>query len=244
MKDLWYTLWYIQNVLRAFVLRDHSFAKLKAQCQLYLKWLHSMQSTPMQEKRPWLSFEATDFIEKRLTKDQVVFEYGSGASTLYFAQRVSRIISLEHHARWYDQIQERLLKDNITNCTYFLVKPVATPELVNCDYGDPQTYISRKKAYRGFSFRDYVLKIKEHPDDYFDLVVVDGRARLSCVYHAQAKVKPGGYLLLDDSQRTRYRPLKKLLNSWEMTQFFGPVPYETNFVETTIWRKPITQQPC
>lgn len=239
MKKFWYTLWYVQNVLRAFLLRDHSVARARSQWQMYPQWLKSIQSSAMQDKRPWLSFEATTFLEKWLSKDCIVFEYGSGASTLYFARRVGQIISLEHHAGWYAQIKETLLRDYVLNCAYTLVEPVPVPELANAEYSNPEYYCSRKKAYRGFSFRDYVLKIEDYPDDYFDLVVVDGRARLSCVYQARTKVKPGGLLLLDDSQRARYRPAYQLLDGWDVTQFFGPVPYETNFAETTFWRKPV-----
>ncbi|MCC7449456.1 MAG: hypothetical protein IT324_18700 [Anaerolineae bacterium] len=238
MKKFWYTLWYVQNVLRAFLLHDHSLAKARAHWQMYPRWIRSLQSSAMQDKRPWLSFQATDFMEQWLSPNSVVFEYGSGASTLYFAQRVGQIVSLEHHAGWYTHIQEILSRDHITNCVYALVEPTPAPELVDCAYSNPENYCSRKKEYRGFSFRDYVRKIEAYPDDHFDLVVVDGRARLSCVYAARAKVKPGGYLLLDDSSRARYHPAHQLLDGWAMTQCFGPVPYDTNFTETTFWRKP------
>ena len=39
----------------------------------------------------------------------------------------------------------------------------------------------------------------------FDLVVVDGRARVACLQHAAKRLAPGGIVLFDDTQRPRYR---------------------------------------
>jgi predicted O-methyltransferase YrrM len=50
----------------------------------------------------------------------------------------------------------------------------------------------------------YVRSIGEVAGD-FDLIVVDGRERVRCVRAALPRLAPGGVLLLDDSQRRRYR---------------------------------------
>ena len=63
---------------------------------------------------------------------------------------------------------------------------------------DPTTYASAAEAYAGLSFKDYAAIIDRFPDDYFDVVQVDGRCRSSCAMHAIPKIKPGGYLIVDD----------------------------------------------
>jgi hypothetical protein len=51
-------------------------------------------------------------------------------------------------------------------------------------------YISKTvKAYFNLSFEEYVRKIDVYPDESFDLVVVDGRARTACRYHTIKKIK-------------------------------------------------------
>lgn len=63
----------------------------------------------------------------------------------------------------------------------------------------------------------------------FDLVLIDGRGRVqSC---RTARVKPGGYLILDNSEREHYAPALQLLDArgWERTDYIGQWT-------TTIWR--------
>jgi hypothetical protein len=49
---------------------------------------------------PWYSYGASRFIESRLPADAVVFEFGCGNSTLWYASRAVRVISVEDHASW------------------------------------------------------------------------------------------------------------------------------------------------
>ena len=57
---------------------------------------------------PWLSYTAIDFLSERLQKHFVVFEYGSGGSTLWLAQRVKKLISIEHDQQWYEELREQV----------------------------------------------------------------------------------------------------------------------------------------
>lgn len=50
---------------------------------------------------PWFSYPFIDFLTPRLTNDLVLFEFGSGNSTLFFAERVNTVISVEHNKEWY-----------------------------------------------------------------------------------------------------------------------------------------------
>ena len=50
---------------------------------------------------PWFSYPFIDFLTLRLTKNLVLFEFGSGNSTLFFAERVKNVISVEHNKEWY-----------------------------------------------------------------------------------------------------------------------------------------------
>lgn len=55
---------------------------------------------------PWFTYSAIEFISDRLNKKLNVFEFGSGNSTLFFAERVSQIISVEHNRDWYENISK------------------------------------------------------------------------------------------------------------------------------------------
>lgn len=196
---------------------------------------------PLAVPMPWITFETRyAFLESFLRPDQVVFEYGSGGSSLYYASRVGQVVSVEHEKTWYEQLRRALADRDISNCDLRFVPPQPDPAALGADPADPEGCVSSFEAYRGCRFYDYALQIAPFPDAYFDLVVVDGRARPSCIWHARAKVKPGGYLMLDNSERPHYARAKTFLSGWQRHAYYGPGPYALRFWETTIWRRPGT----
>lgn len=56
------------------------------------------------EPLPWVTYSFIDFIKTRLNKDLTIFEYGSGSSTLFYAKRVKKVVSVEHDEAWYNKI--------------------------------------------------------------------------------------------------------------------------------------------
>ena len=56
------------------------------------------------EPLPWVTYSFIDFIKTRLNKDLKIFEYGSGSSTLFYAKRVLKVVSVEHDETWYNKI--------------------------------------------------------------------------------------------------------------------------------------------
>ncbi len=57
---------------------------------------------------PWMNYPFVDFLSKRLNKDMVIFEYGSGFSTLYFQNYVKKIRSIEQNKKWFEEISNRV----------------------------------------------------------------------------------------------------------------------------------------
>jgi precorrin-6B methylase 2 len=53
---------------------------------------------------PWMNFSMVEFLQERLPSDVRLFEYGSGASTRFWAKRVRQVISCEHDETWYARI--------------------------------------------------------------------------------------------------------------------------------------------
>jgi protein-L-isoaspartate O-methyltransferase len=51
---------------------------------------------------PWMNYSIVTFLEQRLQSDQTMFEYGSGFSTKFYAQRVQSVTSVEHVQKWFD----------------------------------------------------------------------------------------------------------------------------------------------
>jgi len=57
---------------------------------------------------PWCSYPFNKFLEPRLKKSFEVFEYGSGNSTLWYAQRVKTIKAVEHDKAWFEIVKQKL----------------------------------------------------------------------------------------------------------------------------------------
>ena len=122
-----------------------------------------------------------------------VFEYGSGASTIWLARRAAVVVSIEHDRDWHAVVSECVAP--YPNVTLKLIEPDAEPS---------PGYFSEKKAWKGRSFRNYVHAI-EGETGKFDLIVIDGRARAACLARARGRLARGGIILFDNTNRRRYR---------------------------------------
>jgi hypothetical protein len=60
---------------------------------------------------PWMNFPVIKLLEERLNRDQLLFEYGCGYSTLFFADRVKSVESVEHDEKWYNTILTHIPKN-------------------------------------------------------------------------------------------------------------------------------------
>src|ERR1017187_8783871 len=56
---------------------------------------------------PWMTYPAIEFIRKRVKPDMSVFEYGSGGSTIWWANQVREVISVEHDRAWFEKVAKR-----------------------------------------------------------------------------------------------------------------------------------------
>lgn len=75
-------------------------------------WLESLREEKPVDKAgapiPWYTYPAIEFIEPRLQPGFRVFEYGSGWSTLWWAERVASVAAVEHEPAWHAQVSARL----------------------------------------------------------------------------------------------------------------------------------------
>lgn len=205
-----------------------------------LRWLQSLKKDYLfSEPSPWITFDAILKIKESLRSDWRVFEYGSGGSTLFWLNYGLRTVSIEHDPDWYYLVKSRL--GNHPLLDYRLVTPepiqrVDTKDAPNA--ADPASYFSAQEDYRELRFHRYVAQIDEFADAYFDLVLVDGRARPSCIKHAVTKIKPGGILVLDNADRGYYtEQAKRYLEGFQVLRFWGAVPTLPMYTQTNIYWK-------
>jgi hypothetical protein len=75
-------------------------------------WVRSVQTGKVvgedQQALPWLTYPCVDFLAPRLGADWQVFEFGAGASTLFFSQRVRAVTSVEHDENFATSLRGKL----------------------------------------------------------------------------------------------------------------------------------------
>ena len=148
---------------------------------------------------PWLVPDSITFLNAILTKQSMVIETGSGGSTVWLAQRVLKVVTFEHKKAWMDATQNRLDELKLGNVQFF-----HDPEY-------PTTGIGTQTAY------------------LYDLALIDGRGRVKSIQTILPKIKPGGFICLDNSERPKYQPAIKLLDKTCASKSTFKEAWETSF---------------
>lgn len=176
---------------------------------------------------PWIAPAAAAILNKLLKPDMKGFEWGSGSSTVFFAQRLQHLTSLEHHQAWFKKVKAWLAEKEIKNVDYVSIEVQFPGERNSNDTYQKAINEEQVKAYES-----YYGYIDRFPDEHFDFIMVDGRARTQCGRHALPKLKKGGMLVLDNAERPRYAALHEALQTWPR------IFTTTGLTDTVIWFKP------
>lgn len=158
---------------------------------------YTSSTTTVLRSTPWFTEEAVAFLDKFLQDhpNAYILEFGTGASTVWLAQRTNNLISIEHDRDWYGLITNELEERQLRSHVFYLLYP-----------------------------RPYYIMCKYLAKNSFDLVIVDGRNRKGCIAHSLDLLKPGGVLMLDNAERTYYHSVFPLMKNWQKfeSEQFGP----------------------
>lgn len=119
---------------------------------------------------PWYTYPAIEYLEQLDFREKSVFEFGSGMSTLFWGRVAGQVVSVEDNEQWF----ERVSREAPANCRVIL-----------------ETDVSK------------VPDALARTGEQFDVIVVDGPARggtrLKCCRAAVRALRPGGLIILDNS---------------------------------------------
>lgn len=180
-------------------------------------WIKSFMEGFSQDENgnslPWMTYPAIEFLEKNLNKNQVIFEFGCGASTLFFAKRVKKVVSLETNPRW-----EKIVKKMTVDCRLTTVDITLMPDGLE------------NNSYENFA---------KNCGEKFDFIIVDSLKRFECAKNSINALKSGGSIILDDSERPNYKKIFNFFaeNNFKKTDFFGIAPGQIRIKNTTIFTK-------
>jgi len=168
----------------------------------------------------WINYKAIKYIENFITKNSRVLEYGSGASTFWFAKRCKDLTSIEHDEKYY-QMVKKILKKNRIKCDYNFCKP----EILSNNY--------KSHKIKDLTFKNYVLKGNSSKKK-FDIIFIDGRCRIKCLQNSLKLIKKNGLIIFDNSNRKEY---KKGISRFPLKRktIVGLCPSLPYFSETTFF---------
>jgi hypothetical protein len=131
---------------------------------------------------PWLVPAAIAFLEQEMRPEFVGFEWGSGRSTLWFARRIRYITSVEGRRAWYDEVTRWLVKDDLAERVTLRLAEVTS-----------EHNFSSEEIERYAGVIDGVV------DGSLDFILVDGHFREACLLRIASKLRPGGLLIIDNT---------------------------------------------
>lgn len=211
-----------------------SFTKRAAEVMLSLcvdprslpSYFATLNKEPLELGLPWISFGALRFLEGFLRPSMQVFEYGSGGSTVFFANRCQSVVSVEDDAEWAQRVRDRL--NGAQNATV-IFSPTA-----QIGYGSDGLPFESTD----FSGSDYLRAFDGLTPE---VVMIDGsedwllkRTRRSiCFHHVEPAMKEGGIIILDDSWA--YPQLKADNRAKRAITFWGVGPCRKGCTSTDIF---------
>ena len=168
---------------------------------------------------PWMSYGAIRYLDARLKPSDFVFEYGCGGSTIFFASRCRRVVTVESDPHWAEAIQRETRRLGLSNV-----------EVVHAAAGDPSTAEFANSAFALAT-----------PDEQPDVVVIDSwdvepphPLRPVLFRRAEQFVRrPGGMIVLDDSWR--YQAVRHDTSAATIHTEFGVGPARTTATMTDFY---------
>lgn len=127
------------------------------------------------------NMDEVEFLRKNLRMCDSVLEWGSGGSTLEIAKHVKQLYSIEHDEKWFRKLIQ-IIPSNVT-----LIHEPRNKEEKSGHDGTLEDY----KNYVNAPF--FFL-----PDILYDVIFIDGRARVECAKCAVSLLKPDGIILIHD----------------------------------------------
>jgi len=172
--------------------------------------LYQPKPWPVAEGKPWMCRPAVEQLEQLVVPGMRILEWGSGGSTVFCAKKGAEVICIEHDRSWVKLLKSELARRKLS----------------------AQVNINQIDLTANY------VDIVDELSGNFDLVIVDGRRRVECVSKAHNRVVPGGWLVLDDSDREAYSPAYEQLAGWHKLVLKGPRPETKVDPQTTMWQRP------
>lgn len=144
-----------------------------------------------------LSDEAVSYLDHYIREDHIVFQWGTGPSTFWLADRAAKVYSVSHCNKkfhYYNFYKDSNYYDNVT-------LKLCYPDKVT-DFN----YVSKNPEFTESSFKNFCNTIEDYPSKLFDIVVIEGGCKSKCLDLAIKNGKSKSMIVIeaDDEYLTDY----------------------------------------
>jgi len=178
-------------------------------------WWSTRNSPILDKPVPFIVLDAIRFLEKIIQPGMTVVEAGGGNSTLWFLERGARVTTYEHSADWACYVQ----------CTI---------------HQHPMRFHETNSHMKVMQGNEAISDMALIPDHSIDIALIDCMndytRRNDCIRVLMNKVKPGGWVILDNSDNPVNWIGASLLQDREMIRFSGYAPMGLFVCQTTFWK--------
>lgn len=169
---------------------------------------------------PWLTYPIINFLDKRLSAEHCLFEYGAGNSTVWFASKTRSVIALEHTNEWAEGVRPRLPPN-----AQLHVRAAA----------DSRHY--DEIAFLELELENAYTQFILESNAQYDIIVIDGIYRNACTRTALQRLLPGGVLVLDNTDFAAFSPAVETLHrvGFRGIDFAGMCPITQKLSQSSIF---------
>lgn len=138
---------------------------------LDIKELHEWRSLSKDGSQvlPWYTRPALDVLEAVDLSDKVVFEWGGGVSTIYYAKHAKEVFTVDWNTEWVEHITDTLTHHNLKATVFSSQNP-----------------------------EEYVNMVTSPNVPKPDVFIVDGSVRDECLFKALEIMTQGDILIYDN----------------------------------------------
>jgi len=159
---------------------------------------------------PWWTYSSIQFIDQTISSHADILEVGGGSSSIFWANRGNRVVTLESNPQWIETI--RSLTTSTSSRIEIVQIEEETPECISMTIGNQK----------------------------FDVVINDGAGdRIQIADLLLESLKPSGIMIWDNSERSEYADkIHQIKNcGWKELVFSGLGPINAYASSTSIFYK-------
>lgn len=210
--------------------------------------LRACRSVGLSGPLPWLTYPGIAALERIDFSSARVFEYGAGNSSLWWAAHAREVIGVEYDPAWQRFLSGPLQPNNAVR-----VVPKDTPPEPWMEEAVAEFFAAGLDPEPGYAhgpspsvacraFVAYATELLRFPKGHFDVISIDGAARVLCAWLAAPYLAENGLIVFDNTDRVVYANGYRALaeNGFARLDFWGPSPMNSYESCTSIFTRTIT----